>query len=74
MKTPTPSAEEAMNDAVREGLATPPAVAKDCAHRSGGSMKKRPSISTALKSGCGDRKPDHGATPTTEDGPSPEKR
>jgi hypothetical protein len=73
MKTPTPSAEEAMNDALREGLATPRAATKDCAHPKG-SMKKRLSISTALKSACVDRKPDHEAAPTTEDRPSPEKR
>src|SRR5215475_5826633 len=73
MKTPTPSAEEAMNDALREGLATPRAATKDCAHPKG-SMKKRLSISTALKSACVDRKLDHEAAPTTEDRPSPEKR
>ena len=73
MKTPTPSAEEAMNDALREGLATPRAATKDCAHPKG-SMKKRLSISTALKSACVDRKPDHEAAPTTEDRPSPEQR
>lgn len=74
MKTPTPSAEEAMNDALRDGLATPPAAPKDCARRPNASMKKRLSISTALKSVCVDRKPDHDTAPTTEDGPSPEKR
>ena len=74
MKTPTPSAEQAMNDALRDGLATPPAATKDCARRPNGSTKKRLSISTALKSVCVDRKPDHEAAPTPEDGPSPEKR
>ena len=74
MKTPTPSAEEAMNDAIRDGLTTSPAATKDCARRPNHSMKKRLSISTALKSVCVDRKPDHEAAPTTEDGPSADKR
>jgi len=74
MKTPTPSAEEPMNDAVREGLTTSPTATKDCARRSNHSMKKRLSISTALKSACMDRKPDHEAAPTTEDGASADKR
>ncbi len=74
MKTPTPSADEAMNDALRDGLAIPPAATKDCARRPNGSMKKRLSISTALKSVCVNGKSDHEAAPTTENGPSPEKR
>jgi len=74
MKTPTPSAEEAMNDAVRDGLTTSPTATKDCARHLNHSMKKRLSISTALKSVCMDRKPDHEAAPTTEDGPSADKR
>jgi len=74
MKTPTPSAEEAMNDAVRDGLTTSPTATKDCARHPNHSMKKRLSISTALKSVCMDRKPDHEAAPTTEDGPSADKR
>jgi len=73
-KTPTPSAEEAMNEAIRDGLTTSPAATKDCAHRPNHSTKKRLSISTALKSVCADRKPDHEAAPTTEDGPSADKR
>ena len=73
-KTPTPSAEEAMNEAIRDGLTTSPAATKDCAHRPNHSTKKRLSISTALKSVCADRKPDHETAPTTEDGPSADKR
>jgi hypothetical protein len=73
-KTPTPSAEEAMNDAIRDGLTTSPAAAKDCARRPSHSTKKRLSVSTALKSVCADRKPDHEGAPTTEDGPSADKR
>lgn len=74
MKPPTPSADELMNDAVREGLATSPAATKDCARHPNGAAKKRLSISTALKSVCAHSKPDHEAPPTIEDGPSPEKR
>src|SRR5262249_51024016 len=74
MKTPAPSAEEGMNDAVRDGLATSPAASKDCARHPNGSAKKRLSISTALKSACADRKHGHEAAPTTEDGSSSEKR
>lgn len=74
MKPPTPSAEEAMNDAIRDGLTASPAATKDCARRPNHSMKKRLSISTALKSVCVDRKPDHEAAPTTDDGPSADKR
>ena len=73
-KTPTPSAEEAMNEAIRDGLTTSPAAAKDCARRPSHSTKKRLSVSTALKSVCADRKPDHEGAPTTEDGPSADKR
>ena len=72
-RTPVPSAEKAMNDAVREGaLATPPAAGKECVHHSGGAKnKKRLSIPTALKNLCAAGQPDHAAAPATDNGSSP---
>jgi hypothetical protein len=72
-RTPVPSADKAMNDAVREGaLAPPPAGGKECVHHSGGAKnKKRLSISTALKNLCAAGQPDREAAPSADNGSSP---
>jgi hypothetical protein len=74
MKSPTPSAEQAMNNAVREGVLAQPAASNECAHHTDGGMrKKRPSISTALKSVCASSKSDHEGTPAVDNRPTTDK-
>jgi hypothetical protein len=71
-RTPVPSAEKAMNDAVREGALAPPAAGKECVHHSSGAKnKKRLSISTALKNLCATGQPDREAAPAADNGSSP---
>ena len=72
-KTPVPSAERAISDAVRErALAPPPAAGKECVrHSNGAGNKKRLSISTALKNLCASGQPDHEAAPAAADGSAP---
>jgi hypothetical protein len=67
MKPSTPSAEQAISESVHDGALAPPAAGSDCArHSPGGSKKKRPSLSTALKSGCTPAKAEHDASPATD--------